>query len=87
VQPILTDWSGRYHYLREVTRDDILAAAATVSGGTRRHLLSALRSLLRHCKKTGTIFRDPAARVRVGRHEPACLIPLQGEQIDQASPW
>ncbi len=83
VQPVLMDWSGRYHHLREVTRDDILTAAATVSGGIRRHLLSALRSLLRHCKKNGTIFRDPAARVRVGRHEAGVLIPLQRDEIDQ----
>jgi integrase len=84
VQPVLIDWSSRYGRLREVTRDDILAAAETASGSKRRHLLSALRSLFRHGKKTGTIFRDPTARVRVGRSEYGVVIPLQPEQIDQA---
>lgn len=84
MQPILIEWSARYHHLREVTRDDVLAAAATASGDKRQHLLSALRSLFRHCKKTGIIFRDPAARVRVGRQEPGVLIPLLPEQIDAA---
>ena len=84
IRPILIDWSSRYHHLREVTRDDILAAATTASGAARRHLLSALRSLFRHCKKSGTIFRDPAARVRVGRHDYGVLLPLQPEQIGAA---
>jgi hypothetical protein len=83
-RPILLGWSSRYHHLREVTRDDILAAAATASGARRRHLLSALRSLFRHCKKSGTVFRDPAAGVRLGRHDYGVLIPLQPEQIDVA---
>jgi integrase len=81
IQPVLLDWSTRLDHLREVTRDDILAATNPLSGSKRRHRVSVLRSLFRHCKKTGTIFRDPAARVRVGRHEYGAVIPLQPDEI------
>ena len=66
LQPVLLGWSQRYDHLREVTREDILAIADALHGTKRRHMLSVLRSLFRHCKKTGAIFRDPTARIRVG---------------------
>ncbi len=84
IQPVLVAWSTRFDHLRQVTRDDILAVADGVSGSKRHHRLSTLRSLFRHCKKTGTIFRDPAARVRVGRQEYGVVIPLQPDQINDA---
>jgi hypothetical protein len=84
IQPVLLDWSTRFDHLREVTRDDILAAGDCVSGSKRHHRLSTLRSLFRHCKKTGTIFRDPAARVPVGRQEYGVVIPLHPDQISHA---
>jgi site-specific recombinase XerD len=84
IQPVLVDWSQRYDHLREVTRDDILAAANVVSGSKRHHRIGALRSLFRHCKKTGTVFRDPAARVRAGRQAYGAVIPLQPNEINDA---
>jgi len=81
IQPVLLDWSHRHQHLREVTRDDILAAADAVSGSKRHHRIVALRSLFRHCKKTGAIFRDPTARVRAGRQEYSVAIPLQPNEI------
>jgi site-specific recombinase XerD len=81
IQPVLKPWSVRYDHLREVTRDDILAVASSLQGSKRHHTLSVLRSLFRHCKKTGTIFRDPAARVRVGRQDYGVILPLQPEEI------
>ncbi|MDP8961945.1 MAG: hypothetical protein M3N32_10065 [Actinomycetota bacterium] len=84
VRPVLVEWSARYDHLRQVTRDDVLAAAERLHGSTRRHTLSVLRSLFRHCKKTGTVFRDPAARIRVGRHDYNLILPLPPEQIAEA---
>jgi hypothetical protein len=80
-QPVLVEWSARYQHLREVTRDDILAVAAARHGNDRHYTLSVLRSLFRHCAKTGTIFRDPAARVPVGRHDYSLALPLPAEQL------
>lgn len=85
IQPILLDWSARYGHLREITRDDILAAADSLHGSKRHHTLSVLRSLFRHCKKTGTVFRDPAARVRIGRHDYTIALPLQQKDIEDAT--
>ena len=81
IQPVLELWSARYDHLREVTRDDILDVAGSLHGSKRHHAISVMRSLFRHCKKTGTIFRDPAARVRVGRQDYGVILPLQPEEI------
>ena len=66
---MLLDWSSRYDHLREVTRDDILAVSTRLHGNKRHHTISVLRSLFRHCKKNGTIFRNPATGIR-GRPAP-----------------
>ncbi|MFI0263944.1 hypothetical protein ACH4OW_33570 [Streptomyces sp. NPDC017056] len=63
---LLQQWSQRYDHLREVTRQDILAAHDQLSGPKRNHTLSALRSLFAYCKKNGTVFHNPTARIRVG---------------------
>jgi hypothetical protein len=81
IQPVLELWSARYDHLREVTRDDILDVAGSLHGSKRHHAISVMRSLFRHCKKTGTIFRDPAARVRAGRQDYGVILPLQPEEI------
>ncbi len=84
VAPALTAWSGRYSHLREVTGEDILEAISSLAGHERQHTLTVIRSLFRHCKKNRTIFRDPAARVRVGEHPRSIILPLTGDDIDQA---
>jgi hypothetical protein len=79
--PALAAWSGRYGHLREVTAEDILAAVGGLTGHERHHTLSVIRSLFRHCKKNRTIFRDPAARLRVGEY-PRTVILLHDDDID-----
>jgi len=82
--PSLAAWSDRYDHLREVTREDILAAIGDLTGHERHHTLSVIRSLFRHCKKNRTIFRDPAARLPVGEHPCNIILPLHDDDIDQA---
>lgn len=84
--PVLVEWSARYNHLREVTPTDITTAIGSLRGHPRRHTLGALRSLLRHAKKTGTIFTDPTTRVRISttRAEPV-IVPLTAEQLDDAT--
>ncbi|MCW2932780.1 MAG: hypothetical protein JWM19_3742 [Actinomycetia bacterium] len=82
--PVLAEWSGRYDHLREVTREDILAAAGSLLGHERHYTLSVIRSLFRHCKKNRTIFRDPAARIRVGEKPRNVILPLADDEISQA---
>ena len=84
VTPALTAWSGRYGHLREVTSEDILEAISGLAGHERQHTLTVIRSLFRHCKKNRTIFRDPAARLRVGEHPRSIILPLDSDDIDQA---
>lgn len=83
-RPVLLAWSERYDHLREVTREDILAAVDELTGHQRHHTLSVIRSLLRHCKKNRTIFRDPAVRLRVGDKPRNVIQPLADDDIDQA---
>jgi hypothetical protein len=82
VHPVLVEWSTRYAHLREVSTGDVTAVAAVLRGHPRRQTLIALRSLMRHCRKTGTIFADPAARIRVSRPEQSPILPLTPEQIE-----
>ncbi|WP_190813401.1 site-specific integrase [Saccharopolyspora pogona] len=84
IQPVLLEWSDRYQHLREVTRDDILVVRDGARGKQRETVIAALRSLFRHCKKTGAVFRDPTARVRVGRQDYKVIQPLQPGQITEA---
>ncbi|WP_433521534.1 hypothetical protein ACQPZ2_01350 [Nocardia pseudovaccinii] len=83
--PVLVEWSTRYDHLREVTPGDVRAVVGALRGHRRRQALGALRSLTRHCKKNGTIFADPAARVRLGSRGDPIIIPLRGNQIDDAT--
>ncbi|AQZ70397.1 hypothetical protein BKM31_14760 [[Actinomadura] parvosata subsp. kistnae] len=84
VRPSLLTWSDRYDHLREVTRDDILAVIDDLHGAQRHHTLSVIRSLFRHCKKNRMIFRDPAARLRVGEQPRKLIMPLADADIDGA---
>lgn len=84
--PVLVDWSARYHHLREVTPADITTAIQQLRGHPRRHTLGALRSLMRHAKKNGTIFTDPTTRVRIStpRDDPI-IVPLTADQVGDAT--
>jgi integrase len=81
VRPALLVWSGSYHHLREVTRDDIVVHADTLEGGRRQDTLGGLRSLFRWAKKNGVVFANPTARVRVGRAAVALWQPLLPEEL------
>lgn len=85
VHPVLVEWSARYSHLREATANDVTTVATTLRGHLRRQTLGALRSLTRHCKKNGTIFTDPAARVRIGHREETVILPLRSNQIGDAT--
>lgn len=84
-RPALLDWSNRYGHLREVTREDILAVADSLHGNKRRHTLCVLRSLFRHCKKKGAIFRNPTARIPVGPNQYHAILPLHDNDIVAAT--
>ena len=85
VHPLLLEWAGHYTHLREVTTADVIAATGPLTGSLRRQTLTALRSLFGHCKKTGTIFRDPTRGVHDGQRPLNLIQPLQPAEIDQAT--
>ena len=85
VHPLLADWSARYGHLREVTASDVATAIGALRGHRRHQVLVALRSLTRHCKKTGLIFADPAARIRAARRPDGMILPLGPRQIEAAA--
>ncbi len=80
-RPILDEWSTRHEHLREITRDDVDDAIAPLKGDRRRHTTTVLRSLFRHCKKSGTIFRNPTAHTRVGQRDDGVILPLDPAEI------
>lgn len=84
IQPVLLEWSSRYDHLREVTREDIIAARDAVTGKQRESRIVALRSLFRHAKKNGQIFRNPTIRIRVPRQTGGVLQALVQADIDEA---
>jgi hypothetical protein len=81
VRPALLAWSAGYDHLREITREDVLAHAEALHGHQRQETLVALRSLFAWAKANSVIFRDPAARIRVGRLGWPVWQPLRPEQI------
>ncbi|WP_433192170.1 hypothetical protein ACQP1G_25900 [Nocardia sp. CA-107356] len=83
--PMLGEWPTRYDHLRKVTTGDVTAVADGLHGHLRRRTLGALRSLTRLCKRNDIIFADPAARVRIGNRDQPIIIPLRGNQIDEAT--
>ncbi|WP_210718106.1 site-specific integrase [Amycolatopsis acididurans] len=84
VQAALTDWSQRYGHLREVTREDILAAVANRSGFARALTLAALRCLFSWAKREGLIFRNPTTGIKNGPCERRILQPLSEDDITHA---
>jgi integrase len=85
VCPLLSQWSGRYDHLREVTAGDVTAAIAGLRGHKRHQVLVALRSLMRHCKKNGLIFTDPAARIRSAPRPETIILPLPASRVTAAT--
>lgn len=82
--PILHAWAGGGHQsLREITRQDILAALP-VQANQHRQALSALRSLFRFLKGRRAIFADPAARLRHDRLHNSQPMPLNLDTVREA---
>ncbi|MEV4453437.1 hypothetical protein [Streptomyces mirabilis] len=78
---ILTGWAREYSTLREVTRDDIIAALQqpTPRGGDGHTRLTALRSLFAFLKARRRIFTNPTRRLSRGltrRPQPRILTRL-----------
>ena len=63
--PVLTDWSGRFASLREVTSDGIRHALRQRPGQPAQDLATALRSLFRAFKQERLVFRDPTRGITV----------------------
>ncbi|USX56404.1 integrase [Lentzea sp. HUAS12] len=84
-RPALQTWSGTYDHLREVTRDDVVAHLDLLRGESRMHALVALRSLFTWAKREAVIFRNPASRIRVGKHTPPVWQRLSEEDIAAAA--
>jgi len=80
-RPALLEWSTRYSHLREVTHDDLLDYSAPLRGNRRQTTLAALRSLFGWAKRNGVVFRDPAARIKVGRIDWPVWQPLLEDDI------
>ena len=85
VHPLLLGWAVHYSHLREVTAADVTAATGSLPGSLRRQTLTALRSLFGHCKKTGTIFRDPTRGARDGQRPLILIQPLRPAEMNQAA--
>lgn len=84
VRPALVAWSAHHAHLREVTRDDVLAELGALRGSRRKNTLVGLRSLFAFCKKNGTVFRNPTARIKVGQQEYGVIQPLSSGEVDEA---
>ncbi|WP_157518665.1 hypothetical protein [Herbidospora mongoliensis] len=84
-RPTLLAWSQCYDHLREVTRDDVLAALEGLTGSRRSNLLISLRSLFAFAKKTGKIFRNPTRGIRVGQHHYGLAQRLDQAAVHQAA--
>jgi site-specific recombinase XerD len=84
IRPVLLKWTSRYDHLREVTREDIVAARDAVTGKQRESRIVALRSLFRHAKRNGQVFRNPTIRIRVPRQAGGVIQVLDQADIDEA---
>lgn len=62
--PTLRGWATTHSSLREIGRDDVLAALPS-GGGARSTTLQGLRTIFRVLKARGLVFVNPTARVRV----------------------
>ena len=83
VRPLLITWAELYDHLREVTRDDVLAALEPFHGNRRHTVLVALRSLFAAAKKNGAVFHNPTSRIRVGQRAGGVLQPLASDHVER----
>jgi len=81
-RPLLLAWSQHHDHLREITREEVLAALKPLHGADRQDALLALRSLFGWAKRTGVVFRDPTSRIKVGERVARIITPLSTQQVD-----
>jgi hypothetical protein len=85
IRPFLTDVSGRYATLRQVTRQDIISWIAARPGRSRARDASALRTLFRVLKTERLIFADPARGIQSGRNYSSIPIPARAPDLAAVS--
>ncbi len=66
---MLDSWLQRVTSLREISRDDVLAAVSALRGEDAHHLMVALRSVFRALRQERMIFANPCAAISVTRSE------------------
>lgn len=71
--PVLTDWARTRDSLREISREDVLAALPP-AGPQRVLMLQGLRSIFKVLKGRKLVFVNPTARIR--QPSPAKPVPL-----------
>ncbi|MFF3059901.1 hypothetical protein [Streptomyces sp. NPDC057909] len=85
IQPTLLEWSARHDHLREVIRENIIAARDAVTGKQRESRIVALRSLFPACEEERSRVPQPTIRMRVGaRQADGVIQPLAQTDIDEA---
>jgi len=84
VRPAMLAWSNTHDHLREVTREDLVAYLDTLRGDPRMCALVALRSLFTWAKREAVIFRNPSARIRIGKRTPVVWQRLSDQEIARA---
>ncbi|MFF0415573.1 hypothetical protein ACFYUY_34720 [Kitasatospora sp. NPDC004745] len=60
------------------------ASRLAVHGSQRKYTLVALRSLFTRAKKSGTIFKNPTSRMRVGQQANGVIQPLGPEDVQSS---
>ena len=85
IRSFLTDVSGRYSTLRQVTRDDITTWLAGRPGRSRAQDASTLRSLFGVLKAERLIFANPVRGVHVSRRNPTVPAPLPAHLVTAAA--
>lgn len=81
-RPLLLAWSQHHDHLREITREEVLAALNPLHDADRQDALLALQSLFGWAKRTGVFFRDSISRIKVGERVARIITPLSTEQVD-----
>jgi integrase len=67
--PVLDEWSSRYIFLRQVTREDVLRAIDPDNGPDIHHRMVAIRSLFKALRQERLIFADPTRDISLPKHE------------------
>ncbi|PPJ25598.1 hypothetical protein C5F51_22480 [Nocardia nova] len=81
--PTLRAWATTHESLREIGRDDVLAALPA-DARARSSVLQGLRSIFRILKARKLVFVNPTARVSVAKPHPTAPDPINLDQLRSA---